>query len=121
MYVLKIKDGENKGKYVGKKGYRSWDWKAQDDINNARMFSSISGIKNFFGTCYGSKGDKKFVNFRKKYDELFEKFKSLSHTEKINNEEFKEIRKNYSIELEEYKLSYEDRYELVELEVKIKS
>lgn len=48
-YVLKIKNGDNRGQYVGRKGFRSWSWKPQEDINNARVFASIAGIKAFHG------------------------------------------------------------------------
>jgi len=46
MFILKIKKS---GKFVGKKGFRSWDWKEQDDWRKARVFASIGGIKSFAG------------------------------------------------------------------------
>jgi hypothetical protein len=51
-YILRIKDGDHKGQYVGRKGIRSWDWKFQEDPNNARVFASEAGVKRFHGRVY---------------------------------------------------------------------
>lgn len=107
MYALRIKHGEHKGKYVGKKRSRSWDWKPSETLDQARIFSTIGGVKSFFGRVYGGAGFKEFLAEHREY---------LSSMPRKDIPEA--ILKNYHKERETFRIQYTDRYELVELKVK---
>ncbi len=91
MYILKRKDGEYKGQFIGNK----WDYTHIEDINRARIFYSMSGITNFFGKRWN----------KVQFIQAEEQFKIDGN------------RKEYSKRLEKAKILVTDRYDIIEVKL----
>lgn len=109
--------GPNIGKYVGRKGMRSWDWKGQEDPNNARVFTSITGIKIFHGHPKNAKIKEEIIL---RSNELRIKIfgSNLSNREINTSEDFNKIRKfrrAHNKIVKELSIPYTDYYEAIEV------
>jgi hypothetical protein len=103
MYILKSIKPETVGMYVGSRLRGRWPTKCyfEADIQKARVFKSISGIKNFHGTVYNT-----------------EKYNAIK-AEMKNNPEAYRTSKAWNDALETARVPYTEYYEALSINIKI--
>lgn len=83
MFIVRVKNGENKGKFVAKKKNNKGTWLLTNNKQDARIFTNKGMIKNSFIGNYKTKMWKKYYGNFKLYNEAIINLPNLEDSYEI--------------------------------------